>query len=187
MNKARNRALFLDRDGVINVDLGYVCSPERTQWVPGIFDLCRKATELGYLLVVVTNQAGIARGYYDESAFKDYVTWMHAEFAKRGVPITATYHCPHHPTAGSAALRIDCDCRKPKPGMLLRAQRDLDLDMGRCALIGDMPSDLQAARAAGVGRCLRVSANPAAQDGLPTVNEAIAWLATPQPEQGNSN
>lgn len=146
-------ALFLDRDGVINADHGYVHTPEQTQWMPGIFDLCREAVADGFVLVVVTNQAGIARGYYTEAQFLDYTRWMHAQFAKRGVPLLATYYCPHHPTEGKGIYLRDCDCRKPKPGMLLRAIEELGLLPSASKLIGDKASDLAAGASAGVGEC----------------------------------
>ena len=147
---ARN-ALFLDRDGVINVNHGYVHAADQTQWVPGTFELCAAARDAGYLLIVVTNQAGIARGYYTEAQFVAYTRWVHGQFAERGVPLLATYYCPHHPEAGVGGYRVECDCRKPRPGMLLAAARDFDLRLSECLLIGDMPSDQQAAAAAGVG------------------------------------
>ncbi|MDE2156353.1 MAG: HAD family hydrolase [Xanthomonadaceae bacterium] len=146
-----HKALFLDRDGVINVDRGYVHTAGQTQWMPGIFELCGAARDAGYALIVVTNQAGIARGYYTEAQFEDYTRWLHGQFAERGVPLLATYYCPHHPVAGTGAYHVQCDCRKPRPGMLLAAAKDFDLPLGECVLIGDMPSDLQAAVAAGVG------------------------------------
>jgi len=170
-----NKALFLDRDGVINIDRGYVHLPEQTEWIPGIFDLCRVGIDLGYLLVVVTNQAGIARGYYDEDAFERYCMWMRGQFLARGLPITAIYHCPHHPEEGVGALRTDCDCRKPKPGMILRAQRERGLDLAASALIGDMPSDLEAGRAAGVLHCFRFDAH-SAHGMAESMSTAIGWL-----------
>ena len=148
------KALFLDRDGVINVDHGYVHEPEDTDWVPGIFELCAKARCAGYVLVVVTNQAGIARGYYSEEAFLTYTKWVHEQFAKRSVPLAATYYCPHHPEVGMDGLRLHCDCRKPAPGMILAAASDLKLNLQASVLIGDKSSDLEAARAAKVGRWL---------------------------------
>lgn len=148
------KALFLDRDGVINIDHGYVYRPEDTEWVPGIFDLCAKARQAGYLLVVVTNQAGIARGYYSVEEFLAYTQWMHQQFAAKGTPLIATYYCPHHPDAGIGDLRHECDCRKPSPGMILSAASDLQLSLPTCLLIGDKPSDLAAAEAARVGKGL---------------------------------
>lgn len=146
------RALFLDRDGVINENLGYVHTPAETHWLPGIFQFAQRATDAGFLLVVATNQAGIARGLYSEEQFLDYTGWMHLRFAERGSPLLATYYCPHHPTAGIGAARRDCDCRKPRPGMLQAAIRELELDPASSAMIGDSASDMLAAGAAGIGR-----------------------------------
>jgi D-glycero-D-manno-heptose 1,7-bisphosphate phosphatase len=162
-NAPLRKALFLDRDGVINVDTGYVHTPEATQWVRGIFDLCTAAVELGYVLVVVTNQAGIARGYYDEAAFRAYSDWQRARFAERGLRIEAIYHCPHHPIDG-------CDCRKPQPGMLLQAARELGLDLAASAMIGDRPWDIEAARRAGVGHAFQLGTDGA------SLTDATEWL-----------
>jgi D-glycero-D-manno-heptose 1,7-bisphosphate phosphatase len=155
------RALFLDRDGVINVNRGYVHTAEQTEWVPGIFELCKAARDAGYGLIVVTNQAGIARGYYSEMQFRDYTTWMHQQFEARGVPLLATFYCPHHPEAGQDSYRTDCDCRKPRPGMLLRAAAELRIDLAKSVMIGDSPSDMAAADAAGIPLAiLRSDAGP---------------------------
>lgn len=143
------RALFLDRDGILNVNHGYVHTPEATEWVPGVFDLTAAAHRAGHLLVVVTNQAGIARGYYTRAQFEAYTRWVHAQFAAAGAPLAATYYCPHHP-AGIGALGVECHCRKPQPGLLLRAAADFGIDLGASLLLGDSPSDIGAADAAGV-------------------------------------
>ncbi|WBX94210.1 D-glycero-beta-D-manno-heptose 1,7-bisphosphate 7-phosphatase [Pseudoxanthomonas mexicana] len=149
---APRRALFLDRDGVINVDHGYVHRPEDTQFVDGIFDVCRAAAGKGCLLVVVTNQAGIGRGYYSREAFLDYMAWMHSQFRIEGAPLAATYYCPHHPTEGMGDYRVVCTCRKPQPGMLLAAERRFGIDMAGSVLIGDTVNDMLAGAAAGVGQ-----------------------------------
>jgi D-glycero-D-manno-heptose 1,7-bisphosphate phosphatase len=153
---SEKRALFLDRDGVINVDHGYVCTPERTEFVEGIFDLCRLASQRGYLVVVITNQAGIARGYYSEQEFLAYMNWMRSAFAERGARLDAVYYCPHHPVEGKGQYLRACDCRKPAPGMILAAERDLGLDLSRSVFVGDSLSDVQAGAAAGVGTCIRL-------------------------------
>jgi D-glycero-D-manno-heptose 1,7-bisphosphate phosphatase len=152
------KVVFLDRDGVININHGYVHTPAETEWVPGVFDFCRAAQGAGYGLVVVTNQAGIARGYYSEDAFLDYTRWVHAQFAEQGVTLLATFYCPHHPTAGVGAWQVDCGCRKPKPGMIVEACRRLGLDAGRSMLVGDQPSDIEAAHAGGVPRAFLIDA-----------------------------
>ncbi|MEG3789790.1 HAD family hydrolase [Lysobacter sp. CCNWLW3] len=153
---APHKALFLDRDGVINTDHGYVHTPERTDWVPGIFDLAAQARSCGFLVVVVTNQAGIARGYYDEAQFYRYTQWVHEQFASRGAPLLATYFCPHHPDAGLGELKMACSCRKPQPGMLLQAAQDWDIRPASSVLVGDQASDIEAARLAGLGQAFRV-------------------------------
>lgn len=147
---APRRALFLDRDGVVNINHGYVHAPEQTTWVDGIFRLCRDAHAAGFLPVVVTNQAGIARGYYSEAQFLAYTGWIHAQFTRRSAPLLATYYCPHHPLEGQGPLLRDCDCRKPAPGMLLGAADDLGIDLGASIMVGDADSDIQAASAAGL-------------------------------------
>lgn len=150
------KALFLDRDGVINVDHGYVCTSERTEFIDGVFQLCRAAKQARHLLVVVTNQAGIGRGYYSEQQFANYMNWMCAVFRQHGAPLDAVYHCPHHPSDGVGDYRRECDCRKPAPGMILRAQRELDLDLSGSILVGDKASDMAAGHAAGVGSCILI-------------------------------
>lgn len=150
------KALFLDRDGVININHGYVHTPDNTDWVPGIFELVADAHARGYLSIVVTNQAGIGRGLYDEAAFLDYSAWIHAQFAARGTPLLATFWCPHHPDAGLGDYRVDCDCRKPRPGMLRAAIARFGIDPAQSLMVGDKQGDLDAAAAADVpARLLR--------------------------------
>lgn len=144
------KAVFLDRDGVINIDHGYVHQQEDFQFVDGIFDLCRHFQELGYLLIVVTNQSGIARGMYSEKQFQDLTNWMIDEFRTEGIHITKVYHCPHHPEFGQEQDR-SCECRKPKPGMIQRAIAELGIDPVESILIGDKVSDMEAGIAAGIG------------------------------------
>lgn len=168
---AGSPALFLDRDGVVNVNHGYVHTADRTQWLPGIFDLCAAARQAGYLLVVVTNQAGIARGYYSEEQFREYTRWVHGEFAARGVPLDATVYCPHHPTAGVGDLCVECGCRKPHPGMFEAAADLFGIAMDRSLVVGDQESDLIAASRAGVQKGFLVDEGAAEPFG-----PAIAWL-----------
>lgn len=157
--------LFLDRDGVINVNHGYVHTPSQTDWVPGIFSLCRSAQAQGAAVVVVTNQAGIARGYYTEQQFADYSVWMHGRFADEGVLIAATFYCPHHPVAGQGIYRVDCGCRKPAPGMLEAAGQSHTIDWAGSLLVGDKYTDMQAGRAAAVGHCFLVGDRPGMHPG----------------------
>ena len=145
------RALFLDRDGVINIDRGYVHLPEQCQFIDGIFDMARAFADAGYLIVIATNQAGIGRGLYGEEDFQSFMTWMKAQFRNEGIEIAAVYHCPDHPTAGIGPYRRENPWRKPGPGMILQAAKDLDLDLAESWLVGDKLSDMEAAKAAGVG------------------------------------
>jgi len=155
MSPALRPALFLDRDGVINVNHGYVHQAEDTEFIPGIFDLVARAHAAGRVVVVVTNQAGIGRGYYSEAQFEAYTAWMQAEFAARGAPIARVYFCPDHPEHGIGAYRRDTPMRKPGPGMLLQAAAELQLDLARSVLVGDAESDIEAGRRAGLGRTVR--------------------------------
>lgn len=145
------RALLLDRDGVINVDHGYVVTVEAFEFKPGIFGLARLAQDLGYRVIVITNQSGIARGYYPERQFHDLSAWMRAEFRRRGAEVAAVFHCPYHRTGRGDAYDRDSFWRKPNPGMILEAAMRLRLDLGRSVFLGDQPTDMEAARAAGVG------------------------------------
>ena len=139
----KNKALFLDRDGVINVERCYVHSREAFRFQEGIFELCRAAQSLGYVLVVVTNQAGVARGYYTESQFLELTEWMTQEFARRQIALAGVYYCPFHPIHGVGVYKKDSPDRKPNPGMLFRAQTDLNLDLASSVLIGDNLSDIR--------------------------------------------
>lgn len=153
MNATENalrRAAFLDRDGVINVDRGYVFRREDFQFVAGVLEGARRLHELGFLLVVTTNQSGIGRGLYAEEDFHALTTWMRAEFSAAGAPLAGVYFCPHHPTEALGEYRRTCQCRKPAPGMLLAAAQELGIGLRSSAMFGDRVSDLEAACAAGV-------------------------------------
>lgn len=145
------RALFLDRDGVINVDYGYVGRQEDFHFVDGIFDLCRAAKLHGYRLFVITNQAGIGRGYYSEQDFQRLTSWMCDVFRAEGTEIDKVYFCPDHPEHGIGEYRKESGFRKPNPGMILQAAREFELDLPGSILLGDKESDIAAGRAAGVG------------------------------------
>jgi D,D-heptose 1,7-bisphosphate phosphatase len=144
------RALFLDRDGVINVDHGHVGSRERFEWIPGALDAIRHATAAGWHVFVVTNQSGVARGFYDETAVNALLAWIGDEARRHGGTIDDARYCPFHPEAANPAYRALSDWRKPSAGMLLDLIRAWELDPGRCVMIGDQPGDMEAAAAAGI-------------------------------------
>ena len=154
-------ALFLDRDGVINVDRDYVHRSEDVEFIDGIFELVALANGAGYVVAVVTNQAGIGRGYYSEADFHRLMEWMRARFAQRGARIDAIYFCPYHPEHGVGAYKRESEFRKPGPGMLLQAAKEHDIDLSASIMIGDKPSDMQAGAAAGVGSLLLLGDAPA--------------------------
>jgi len=145
-------ALFLDRDGVINVDVAYLHRPKDCQFIPGIFKLVRAANHADYRVFVATNQAGIARGIYSEETFHAFTDWMTGEFARHDALIDKIYYCPHHPDAGVGAYKVPCGCRKPQPGMMLKARDEFQIDMRHSIMVGDNRSDIQAAQAAGIGQ-----------------------------------
>lgn len=155
----KRKALFLDRDGVINIDHGHVFEKEKFEFVDGIFDLCKQAQERGYLLIVVTNQAGIAKGFYSEEQFLELTKWMENEFQKRGIKITKTFYCPFHSEAKIEKYRQDSFDRKPNPGMILRAIKEFNLDPKKSVMIGDRETDIEAADAAKISKKFLVIAN----------------------------
>lgn len=182
MSGEARRALFLDRDGVINVEKNYVYRIEDFEFLPGIFEFTATARDLGFALVVVTNQAGIGRGYYTEADFQRLTDWMLGEFRSRSVGIDRVYHCPYHPTAGIGEYLRESFDRKPNPGMILKARDELHLDLSACVLIGDKDTDIEAGRAAGVGHLLLLGPadeNRDAPDVVPVTDLADArqWLS----------
>ncbi len=162
-------AAFLDRDGVINRDHGYVYRIADFEFLDGALAAAAELAQAGYAVVVVTNQAGIGRGMYTEADFDRLTDWMRARFAGAGAPLAGVYHCPHHPTLAQGTLRQACNCRKPAPGMLLDAARDLGLDLAASVLFGDKCDDMRAARAAGVGQRVLLG-----KDGLSLPDDACA-------------
>jgi D-glycero-D-manno-heptose 1,7-bisphosphate phosphatase len=141
----KNKALFLDRDGVINKEKNYVSKTEDFEFNEGIFEFCEYFQRKGYLIFVITNQAGIARGLYSTDDFNALTEWMVSQFGKRNVIISKVYYCPHHPD-----ITGPCECRKPKPGMILQAEGEFNLNLSESVLVGDKESDLEAGKNAGI-------------------------------------
>ena len=144
-------ALFLDRDGVINEEAGYLSRFDQVQFVPGIASLISTANRIGYCVVVVTNQAGIGMGLYTEADFEALMAELRAALRKQGAEIDAVYFSPFHPERGLGRYRRATDCRKPGPGMLLRAQEELRLDLRRSVLVGERGPARHAGAAGGGG------------------------------------
>ncbi|HEV8376910.1 MAG TPA: HAD family hydrolase [Candidatus Polarisedimenticolia bacterium] len=147
---ASRRAVFLDRDGTVADEVGYVNHASRLRLLPRSAEAVRKIRETGFLAVVVTNQAGVARDYFEEFVVGETHERLKALLAEQGASLDGIYYCPHHPKEGIAPYRQDCQCRKPRPGMLVQAARDLGIDLARSYMVGDGIVDVGAARAAGV-------------------------------------
>lgn len=143
----RRPAAFLDRDGVLNVDHGYASRPEQLEWIDGAPEAVRLLNEAGYHVLVVTNQSGVARGYYSEDAVKAFHAQMQKDLASHGAHVDAFYFCPHHPEGTIKQLAIHCRCRKPAPGMLEQAASEWPIDRNASFLIGDKDEDVGAAHA----------------------------------------
>ena len=145
-----NRAVFLDRDGVITQEPPhYAHKVSQLKLVPKSADAIRLLNENGFLVVVACNQAGIARGYYQEEDAIQFTQAMKDNLAREGAHIDASYYCPHHPQAKIERYRVNCNCRKPEPGMLIRAKKELDLDLKQSFMVGDKSSDIEAGKRAG--------------------------------------
>jgi len=147
-------AVFLDRDGTLTEEVGYVNHPRRLRLLPRSARAIRRLNEVGVAAIVVTNQAGVARGYFSEEVLQAVNAALVAQLKAEGAHLDAIYVCPHHPTEGEPPYRLDCDCRKPKPGLLHRAAADHGVDLTRSTLVSDRPSDLVAARAVGAAAVL---------------------------------
>jgi rfaE bifunctional protein nucleotidyltransferase chain/domain len=153
---ALRKAVFLDRDGVINEDHGYVHNWSDFKFIPGAIEGLHRLYSAGYILIIVTNQSGIARGYYNENQYSELTNRMLEELLRHDINISSVYHCPHHPEALITRYKSFCECRKPAAGMIFSAQRDFNIDLSGSILIGDKLSDILAARTAGVGRAYMV-------------------------------
>ncbi|WGW01084.1 D-glycero-beta-D-manno-heptose 1,7-bisphosphate 7-phosphatase [Vibrio sp. YMD68] len=179
-------AVFLDRDGVINVDHGYVNDEHDFEFIDGVFDATKQLQKMGYMLVLVTNQSGIARGMFDEERFLSLTQWMDWNFVDHGVEFDGFYYCPHHAEHGIAEYKQDCECRKPKPGMFISARNDLDIDMANSIMVGDKAEDMMAAEAAGIETKILVrTGKPVTEQGetlattvLNSIKDVPAYLAS---------
>jgi D-glycero-D-manno-heptose 1,7-bisphosphate phosphatase len=154
-----NRAVFLDRDGIINVDHDYVSHIKNFEFIPTIFDICKLYQSTGYRLFIITNQSGIGRGYYTETDFFTLTDWMIKQLEEKQIFIQKVYHCPHHVLSTDSRYSMDCSCRKPKPGMIENAVKEFSIDVSGSILIGDKITDVQAGISAGIGLNLLIPRN----------------------------
>jgi D-glycero-D-manno-heptose 1,7-bisphosphate phosphatase len=144
------RAVFIDRDGTISEEVGYINHPERFRLFPYAASAIKQLNENGWLAIVTTNQAGVARGYFSEAMIRAVHERMTRDLESEGARIDAIFYCAHHPSVGDPPYRLDCDCRKPKPGLITQAARDFDIDLSSSWVVGDRYSDVELARNAGV-------------------------------------
>jgi D-glycero-D-manno-heptose 1,7-bisphosphate phosphatase len=152
-----NRAVFIDRDGTISEEVGYINHASRFRLFPYSAAALQQLHENGYLAIVITNQAGVARGYFSEDMVENIHRRMTDELKASGATLDAIYYCAHHPLVGEPPYRLDCDCRKPKPGLLLRAAREFDIDLSQSWMVGDRYSDIELGANAGVRSALVLS------------------------------
>jgi D-glycero-D-manno-heptose 1,7-bisphosphate phosphatase len=145
-----NRAVFIDRDGTISEEVGYINDPSRFRLFPFAASALKRLKQHGWLAILTTNQAGVARGYFSEEMLQTVHQLMTTELERNGAQLDAIYYCAHHPSVGTPPYRVDCDCRKPKPGLVSRAARDFDINLAESWMVGDRYSDIELARNAGV-------------------------------------
>ena len=144
------RAVFIDRDGTISEEVGYINHPSRFSLFPYAASAVQHLNENGWLAILVTNQAGVARGYFSEDMIQTVHAVMTADLESNGAKLDAIYYCVHHPSVGEPPYRFDCECRKPKPGLISRAAKDFDIDLNESWMVGDRYSDIELARNAGL-------------------------------------
>lgn len=174
-NRQSCRAVFVDRDGTLNEDIGYVSTPDELVLYPWAAEAVRLINESGLLTVVITNQSGIARGMYSEETLDAIHSQMIEELASEGARVDAVYYCPHHPEVGDARYRIACECRKPGTGMLEKAARELDIDLAKSFVIGDKASDIKLAEKAGARGALVLTGY-----GRETYEHPDRWACAPE-------
>lgn len=178
-------AVFLDRDGVINEERGDLHRPQDFVLLPGVLRALQELRHAGLSLVVISNQPGIARGQYDVDDYRALTEHMRLQLRAAGITLAGVYCCPHHPTEGVGRWKCECDCRKPKPGMLRAAAADLGLDLAASFLVGDKASDIAAGRAAGLRGCVLVESGHPVSDAdrrsadrcEPGLLQAAHWIA----------
>ena len=142
-----NKAIFLDRDGVINKEVNYLHEVDNFIFINGIFEACHHFLKLDYKIIIITNQSGISRGYYNENDYQNLTEWMLNQFKNKGISILDNFYCPHLPES-------NCSCRKPKPGMFIAAKNKYNIDMALSWMIGDKETDSEAAQAAGINNTI---------------------------------
>jgi D-glycero-D-manno-heptose 1,7-bisphosphate phosphatase len=176
------RAVFLDRDGTINYDTNYLAAPEEVELVPGAGAAVARLNRAGLWVVVVTNQSGLARGYFGEEDLASVHRELDRQLAAHGGRVDAYYHCPHQPQGVVENLAVECDCRKPAPGLVLRAAAELGLELAGSYLVGDRPGDIGCGLAAGL-TCIRVATGPdrgeweaPAHHSAPDLAGAVEWI-----------
>lgn len=171
-------AIFLDRDGTLNVDHGYIHEIDDFQFIEGVIDALCELKVMGFALVLVTNQSGIARGIFSEQQFMRLTEWMDWSLADRGAHLDGIFYCPHYPQAANVAYRQQCSCRKPQPGMLLSAQKQLNVNIATSYMVGDKVEDMLAGEAAGVSKKVLVrSGKPLTADGEAAADWVMNSLA----------
>jgi D-glycero-D-manno-heptose 1,7-bisphosphate phosphatase len=158
-----DKAVFLDRDGTIIEDVGYLNSPQHIKFLPGSIEAIRKLNAAGYKVVVITNQAGIARGLVTEAMLQTIDKVLHKWILTSGAHLDGIYYCPHHPEHGFYPYKQACTCRKPHPGLIKKAAKDLKLDLGQSFMVGDKETDIEAGKRAGV-KTVRVACNGIEED-----------------------
>lgn len=144
-----NKAVFLDKDGTIIEDVGYMQTPEQIRFIPGSIEAIKMLNEAGYKVVIISNQAGVARGLVTEDMLQTIDKVLHKRILNGGAHVDGIYYCPHHPEYGVYPYKQVCECRKPHPGLIKRAQRDLEINLSQSYMIGDKATDIEAGKRAG--------------------------------------
>jgi D-glycero-D-manno-heptose 1,7-bisphosphate phosphatase len=184
----KRAAVFLDRDGTINVEKNYLHKIEDFEFIPGAPQAIKRLKDAGFLVVVVSNQAGVARGYFDEAAVRALHEHIQAELAFYGTSVDAFYFCPHHPEEGVGAYKVSCNCRKGEPGMLLQAAEEHKIDLGRSYMVGDKLADTQAGLKAGCRPFMVMTGYGHKESGcvlhpavlkFPSLVEAVEYILSP--------